>query len=192
MSRQIAKEVVAREIAKLMMKVGEIKKLLALQDREQKVVSTPPASATPIQTEDKSPAEPQPLPPASSSSENELVTTATIRSHKVRAEQTLYCVKRGDGKIFRETLHSDIREDLLDQYNGEIIVILGTKEKLREGKLYRVRFSNDIHTKRWEPELLINRICDIDAVFDPTDAQYKRLYPQGRPRVRKKRRFRRS
>ena len=74
---------------------------------------------------------------------------------------------------------SFVREDLLDQYNWEVIVILGTKEKLCEGKLYRVRFSNDIHTKRWEPELLINRICDIDAVFDPTDAHW--LSPTSQP-----------
>ena len=73
-----------------------------------------------------------------------LTDNARILKHVVRAEQTLYTVTGAEGETY-VSIHRDIGCDVLDEYNGDLKVILKEKPKLREGKLFLVRFERDIN-----------------------------------------------
>lgn len=114
---------------------------------------------------------------------------ASISKHKVTAEQTVYTVTTEEENVV--AIYSDIRHDIVDAYNAPLKAEFVTKTKRAEGKMYRVRFSRDIHEKRWEPAELISRLCAREPVqstfWDESDQLYKSEFPEGHPMKRKRR-----
>ena len=101
----------------------------------------------------------------------EIHPAEAIEAHKVVRDQTQYDVLLQDGE-HHWCLWSDLSPDLLADYNGDVLSILSTKERKKEGTFYQVVFEN--HPKpRWEPVGYLLSLMDQENISELMESSNK-------------------